>query len=65
VSENTIGAPPGQWYLTAEELADAHRFVEVRERAGYTSAAEAAAWRERIAVWQRFRLGSFGSRLAE
>ena len=30
VSENTIGAPPGQWYLTADELAELHRFVEVR-----------------------------------
>ena len=38
--------------MTAEELAEAHRFVDVWKRAGYMSAAEAAAWRERIAVWQ-------------
>jgi len=37
--------------------ADAHRFVEVWERAGYMSGDEAAAWRERIAVWRRFRPG--------
>ena len=35
--------------------ADAHRFVELWERAGYVSGAEAAAWRERIAIWGRFR----------
>ena len=29
--------------------------VEVCERAGYMGQAEAAAWRQRIAVWQRFR----------
>ena len=33
------------------------RFVEVWERAGYMSSAEAATWRERIAIWQRFGLG--------
>ena len=43
--------------LTAEELSDAPRFVEVWERAGYMDPAEAAAWRERIAIWQRFRVG--------
>jgi len=32
-----------------------HRFVGVWERAGYMSRAEAAAWRERITIWQRFR----------
>ena len=41
--------------MSAEELADAHRFVEVWERAGYMSPGEAAAWRERIATWRRFR----------
>ena len=41
--------------LTPEELADAPRFVEVWERAGYMSPIEAAAWRERIAIWRRFR----------
>jgi hypothetical protein len=41
--------------LTAEELAAVHRFVEVWERAGYMGDAEAAAWRERIAIWRRFR----------
>jgi hypothetical protein len=43
--------------LTAEELADAPRFVEVWERAGDMSSAEAAAWRERIAIWRRFIAG--------
>jgi len=32
--------------MGAEELADAHRFIEVRERAGYMGPAEAGAWRE-------------------
>ena len=41
--------------LTAEKLAEAHRFVEVWERAGYVDSHEAATWRERIAVWRRFR----------
>jgi len=31
------------------------RFVEVWEQAGYMGPAEAAAWRERIAIWRRFR----------
>ncbi len=43
--------------LTAEKLAEAHRFVEVWERAGYMNCAEAAAWRERIAIWRRFGVG--------
>jgi hypothetical protein len=43
--------------LTPEELAEAHRFVEVWERAGYMSTREATAWRERIAIWRRFRAG--------
>jgi len=40
--------------MTAEELAESHHFVEVWERAGYMDSDEAAAWRERIAIWQRF-----------
>jgi hypothetical protein len=43
--------------LTPDELAEAHRFVEVWERTGYMGPAEASAWRERIAIWQRFRVG--------
>jgi hypothetical protein len=35
-------------------LAEVHRFVEVWERAWYMGPAEAAAWRERIAIWRRF-----------
>jgi len=27
--------------------------MEVREDAGYMSPAEAATWRERVAIWQR------------
>ena len=44
--------------LTPEELADAPRFVEVWERAGYMSTKEAAAGRERIAIWRRFGRGN-------
>jgi hypothetical protein len=43
--------------LTPEELVDAHRFVEVWERAGCMDATETTAWRERVAIWRRFRLG--------
>jgi len=39
------------------EVSDAPRFVEAWERAGYMTSAEASAWRERIAVWRRFRAG--------
>jgi hypothetical protein len=41
--------------MTAEELAEVHRYIDVWERAGYMTPAEAAAWRERIAVWRRCR----------
>ena len=41
----------------ARQSAEAHRYVEVWERAGHMSGAEAAAWRERIAIWRRFRAG--------
>jgi len=37
--------------LTAEALAEGHRFVEVWERAGHKGPAEASAWGERIAIW--------------
>ena len=38
--------------MTAEELAEVDRFVEVWQRAGYMTSTEASAWRERIAVWR-------------
>jgi len=46
--------------MTSEELADVDRFIEVWERAGYMGSTEASAWRERIAVWRRFRRGNRG-----
>ena len=46
-------------YFGAEEFAKVHRFVDVWDRAGYMSGAEAAAWQERIAIWQRFRPGGW------
>jgi hypothetical protein len=33
------------------------RFVGVWERAGFMDSDEAAEWRERVQVWQRFRSG--------
>ena len=44
--------------LTADELSRLYWSVDVWERAGQMSSAEAVTWRERISIWQRFRLRS-------
>ena len=45
------------------ELTEVDRHVEVWERAGYMSSAEAPTRCERIAVWRRFRVGRRVQRL--